>query len=300
MEFLKKYPMPIAGLILALFALGNLLQSISPELRLACGAIGLVLYVIYLLKLAVLNVKLKEPLDNPVAASVFPTFAMATMLLAGYVKPFNAALAIYIWYAGLIAHALLIVWFSLKFLKNFNIKKVFPSWFIVYVGIAAASMSADAAGRLDVGQAAFWFAFVSYFILLIAVSYRVCIVKEIPEAAQPVNVIFAAPASLVLAGYAASFEVKDFNIMLVLLACSVLFYILGMVYCLKSCFGKFMPSFSAFTFPLVISAIAVKMSVNYFKYITWLADFCMLQTVIAAVVVLFVLIGYLKFLFSNN
>ena len=301
MSFLKKYPIPIAGLILALFALGNLLQSMSNELRLAIGAIGLVLYAIYLLKIIALNFKLREPLDNPVAASVFPTFTMATMLLAGYVKPFCPECGIYIWYAGFAAHLILIVWFSLKFLRNFNIKKVFPSWFIVYVGIAVASVSAPVAGRFDLGQASFWFGFISYFILLIAVMYRVFIVREIPDAAMPTAVIFAAPASLLLAGYAVSFpDEKNALIMGVLLACSVLFYILGIVYFLKLCFGKFMPSFSAFTFPLVISAIATKMSLNYFSNITWLADMCNFQTVIAALVVLFVLIGYCKFLFADN
>ena len=61
-----------------------------------------------------------------------------------------------------------------------------------------------------------------------------------------------------------------------------------------------MPSFSAFTFPFVISAIATKMSLNYFSNIIWLADMCNFQTVIAALVVLFVLIGYVKFLFINK
>ena len=83
MDFLKRYPIPIAGLILGLFALGNLIQSYSVEARLALGIIAFVLYVPYLLKILILNFKLKEPLDNPVAASVFPTFTMATMLLAG-------------------------------------------------------------------------------------------------------------------------------------------------------------------------------------------------------------------------
>ena len=70
MDFLKRYPIPIAGLILELFALGNLIQSYSADARLALGVIAFVLYVPYLLKVAVLNVKLREPLDNPVAAVV--------------------------------------------------------------------------------------------------------------------------------------------------------------------------------------------------------------------------------------
>ena len=43
--------------------------------------VAFLLYLPYLLKLLVLNAKLKEPLENPVAASVLPTFTMATLLL---------------------------------------------------------------------------------------------------------------------------------------------------------------------------------------------------------------------------
>ena len=50
MDFLKRYPIPIAGLILGLFALGNLVQSYSNEARHVIGVIGFILYVPYLLK----------------------------------------------------------------------------------------------------------------------------------------------------------------------------------------------------------------------------------------------------------
>ena len=40
MRFLKKYPLPAAGLILSLFALGNLLLSYGKNLRLVCGGIA--------------------------------------------------------------------------------------------------------------------------------------------------------------------------------------------------------------------------------------------------------------------
>ena len=80
------------------------------------------------MKVLILNAKLSEPLSNPVAASVFPTFTMATMLLAGYVKPYCPECASIIWYAGVIGHALLIVWFTMNFVvKGFAVKKVFPS-----------------------------------------------------------------------------------------------------------------------------------------------------------------------------
>ena len=136
LNFLRQYPIPTAGLILSLFALGNLVQGYSRGARLLLGGVAFLLYLPYLLKLLVLNAKLKEPLENPVAASVLPTFTMATLLLAGYVKPYAPEAGEAVWYAGLVGHALLILWFSWMFLKGAALKKVFPSWFIVYVGIA--------------------------------------------------------------------------------------------------------------------------------------------------------------------
>ena len=299
MDFLKRYPIPIAGLILGLFALGNLVQSYSQEARLVLGVIALILYVPYLLKIVFLNFKLKEPLDNPVAASVFPTFTMATMLLAGYVKPYCAECANIIWYAGVIAHVLLIIWFSMKFVfKNFAIKKVFPSWFIVYVGIAVASVSAPVTGNLIIGQYAFWFGFITYLCLLIFVCKRVFIVGEIPAPAMPTTVIFAAPASLLLAGYMVSFPEKQTWLVYLLFALSLIFWLVGIFYFAKTFKGAFMPSHSAFTFPLVISALATKLSMNFTGF-SWQVILCNVQTVIALVVVLWVLVRYVKFIFMN-
>lgn len=299
MEFLKRYPIPIAGLILALFALGNLIQSYSNEARLALGVIGVILYVPYLLKVIILNAKLSEPLSNPVAASVFPTFTMATMLLAGYVKPYCPECARLIWYAGVVGHALLIVWFTFNFVfRGFAVKKVFPSWFIVYVGIAVASVSAPVTGRLDIGQWAFWFGLVTYICLLVIVCWRVWNVGEIPAPAMPTTVIFAAPASLLLAGYMVSFPEKESLMVYALLVASIFFWLVGMMYFIKTFRGAFMPSHSAFTFPLVISAIAVKMSTTFTGF-TWQGILCDVQTVIACVVVLWVLARYVMFIFAG-
>ena len=299
MDFLKRYPIPIAGLILGLFALGNLVQSYSNEARHVIGVIGFILYVPYLLKVLVLNSKLSEPLSNPVAASVFPTFTMATMLLAGYIKPYCPECAGVVWYAGVIGHVLLIIWFTLNFVvKGFAVKKVFPSWFIVYVGIAVASVSAPVTGMLNIGQYAFWFGLVTYILLLVVVCYRVWIVGEIPAPAMPTTVIFAAPASLLLAGYMVSFPEKNAVMVYALLAASLFFWVIGMIYFIRTFRGAFIPSHSAFTFPLVISAIAVKMS-GAFTGFTWQGILCDVQTVIAGVIVLWVLARYVMFIFSG-
>lgn len=299
MQFLKKYPIPIAGLILSLFALGNLLQSYGKNVRLAIGCIGFILCAVYLIKLLLLNTTLKEEFENPVIASVFPTFTMASILLAGYVKPFSVSVSLAVWYAGVIGHGLLILWFSMKFLTQFSIKKVFPSWFIVYVGIAAATVTAPATGQVAVGKAAFWFAFVAYFCVLPVVAYRVWKIGEIPDGAKPTLIIMSAPASLLLAGYLSCFEQKNAIILYVLIGCSALFYIIALCYVPKLLRLPFSPGYSAFTFPLVISAIAVKMLNGYFQLnTTALAMITKVEEVIAVLIVSWVLIGYLVFLFK--
>lgn len=299
--FLKRYPIPIAGLILSLFALGNLLRPYGEGIRLTFGLIGGILYLVYLAKLLLLNVKLEEVFENPVAASVFPAFTMATMLIPTYIKPYVPSFAAGLWFVGVIGHFILILWFSQKFLKNFSIKKVFPSWYIVYVGIAVASVSAPAVGQLKIGQLAFWLAFVLYFCVLPFVVYRVWRVGEIPKPATPTLVILSAPASLLLAGYLSAFEEKQPAMVYLLLVLSLLFYLIALYYLAGLLKLEFSPAFSAFTFPLVISAIGGKLFSVYMKSTGGLIFLLVkVQELIAFLIVVFVLIRYLQFLFHQS
>lgn len=304
MDLLKKLPIPIAGLILAMFALGNLLQSYSNVVRLCIGGVALILYIIFVLKIVLLNSKLKTVLDNPVPASVLLTITMATILLSSYAKPYSSGLAAAFWFVGVILHALLIIWFSMKFLPNFSIKKVFPSWYIVYVGIATASVTAGAAGQLKLGQICFWFALISYFILIPVVCYRVFKVKEIPEPAKPTFAILSAPGSLALAGYLNTFPEKNFTFAAVLFGFSLFFYLVVLVNLPKLLKLKFSPGFSGFTFPLVISALSSKLFNGYvtklYRANSVLKLFVNFQEILATLIVLYVFIGYMKFLFSKE
>ena len=108
------------------------------------------------------------------------------------------------WIIGFALHIVLILWFTKKFVLNFKIKQVFPAWFIVYVGIVVGSVTGPAYKMAAVGQIAFWFGFVTYLILLPIIIYRVVKVQEMAEPTLPTLAIFAAPASLLLAGYMVS------------------------------------------------------------------------------------------------
>lgn len=299
-SFLKKYPVPIVGLMLGLAAAGNLIQSYGEMYRNMLGIISAILLVLIVTKILKYPDNLKENLDNPVIASVFPTLSMGIMLLSTYIKPYAASFAFRFWFVGLILHIILILWFTKRYSFNFKIKQVFPSWFVVYVGIVVASVTGPAYSMAKVGQYAFWFGLITYLILLPIVVYRVVKVKEMPEPTLPTLAIFAAPASLLLAGYMNSFETKNMAMVWFLMALSVVMYAIVIVLLYKLLKLKFYPSYSGFTFPLIISGIAIKLTNGFLiktnQAIPMLNYLIKFQEIIGLVITLYVLFRYIKFL----
>jgi exfoliative toxin A/B len=303
-QILKKYPVPAAGLMLGLAAAGNLIQSYGEIYRSIFGIMSAVLLVFMLAKIIKYPKGVAEALDNPLVASVSPTFSMAVMILSTYLKPYEQTVALAVWIIGLALHLALIIWFTKKYVLNFKIKQVFPSWFIVFVGIVVASVTGPAFKMNGIGKAAFWFGFLTYLVLLSIVLYRVLKIKEVAEPAQPTLAIFAAPASLLLAGYMNSFEVKNMAIVWFLVSLSLVMYISVVIIMFKLIRLKFYPSYSAFTFPFVISGIAMKLTNGFLNKsgqgIPALKYLVSLQEVVAIVLTLYVLLRYVEFLFAGE
>lgn len=302
---LKKLPLPISGLILALAALGNLVQSYSENIRYIFGGISAILLIMLILKIITDINFFKEEMKKPIIASVMPTTSMAIMLLATYIKPFNPNFGNIVWYVGVVLHIIFIIYFTIKFVFKFNIKMVFPSWFITYVGIVVASVTSGAFNN-QIGKYAFYFGLIAYIILLFVVIYRLKHF-ELKEPELPLLTILAAPGSLCVAGYMNTFENKNiyFAMALLILSQFIYFYVIAKVS--DMLFSKkigFYPSFSGFTFPLVISAMALKLTTGYLgklgKNITLLKYLVIIETIIAVIIVLYVLYKYLLFLFATK
>lgn len=294
----------MAGLILGIFALGNLLASHGDLYRMICGGIGLILYIIYVAKLFTDREKLSEELQNPIVATVFATFPMATMLLAGYLAPFSQRIAYYLWMFALVFHGLLIIWFVMSVVIKKDIKTVFPTWFIMFVGIVVASVTGKMFGMEVVAQRCFWFGLICYIILIPIVCYRVFVIKNIPEPALATLVVFTAPGGLLLAGYMNAFETKNMSILIPLMIVSAIFYVFALSQLPKIMKLKFYPSISAITFPTVITAIGFKLSNAYFikteRAISWFGPVVTAMEFAALVCVTFAFVGYVQFLMLNQ
>lgn len=303
-SIIKKMPLPITGLMLGLAALGNLVQSYSNNLRVFFGIISGLILLLVIMKIFTLKKGVAEALENPVIASVFPTLSMAIILLAVYLKPISFTMAIILWFFGITLHIILVVWFTRKFVLNFNIKKVFPSWFIVYVGIVVASVTSGAFDMQWLGKILFYLGFISYLVLLPLVVKRILIIKEIPEAALPTLAILSAPASLCLAGYMNSFADKQMFMIYFLLFISQATYIVVLTMLPRLLKLKFYPSYSGFTFPLVISAISLKLTngflMNTENPISFLSILVRIEEVIAFAMVAYVLFRYIYFIFFEK
>lgn len=296
MRMIKKIPLPVTGVMLGMAALGNLLQSYSEGVRLACGGIAVILGILFIIRVILIPKQFMEEMKNPIMASVSGTFSMALMLLAGYCKPYIKGGAIIIWYAGIILHIALILYFTVKFMFRLQLPKVFASYFIVYVGIAVAAVTAPVFEQTKIGAAAFWFGFVCAMLLLILVTVRYMKCKDVPEPAQPLFCIYTAPVSLCLAGYIQSVMPKSIMLIGFMAVLSSIIYLVVLIKLPAFLRLKFYPSYAAFTFPFVISAIAMKMTMaclaNMDRPLPFLKYVVLVETAIAVILTVYTLIKF--------
>ena len=297
MEIIKKLPIPISGLILALLSLGNLLQDIHPALRYLFGTIGAVFIILMILKVVLYPQSIRDDFKNPVIVSSSGTFSMSLMLLSTYLASFIPSIAYGIWMLGIILHILLIIYFTYHFImRKFDISTVYPTYWIVYVGITMGAITAHFHGLNDIDLIFFIAGFIGMLASTPVVLYREFIYKSIPEMNRPLTCIFTALFSILIFGYlnSSSSISYEFAIGMYVIACA--FYIFSLYKFISLRNIEFYPSFSAFTFPFVISALATKGMAGMIWPNSFMNGIAIIETVIAAALVIYVLIKYIKFL----
>ena len=303
-DVIRRVPIPLCGVMLGTAALGNLLQSYSEGIRYICGVIAGLLLLMVLMKLFLFPEAVKNDLKNPVLASVSGTFSMSLMLLSVYAKPWLGAVAYDIWLFAIGLHILLIFYFTVKFIIKLHMTDVFASYYIVYVGIAVAAVTAPSYGKLALGTAAFGFGFVSLIVLFVVITLRYIKLREIPEPSKPLICIYTAPVNLCIVGYLQSVTPKNYEFLLRMLGAASVLYLFALVKAVEYLRLPFYPSYASFTFPFVISAIAVKQTTAYFmnmgRPIPALRYVVMLETIIATVFVVYTLLRFLQFLFIDR
>ena len=297
---IEKIPIPICGLILAFLSLGNLLNDTHPLLKVICGIIGIVLLILILSKLVLYPKKIKEDFKNPIIASNSGTFSMSLMILSTYISPFMPIIAYGIWILGVALHILLIVYFTYHFIiRNFNISTVYPSYWIVFVGITMGAITAHAHNLDEIGFIFFLVGFIGMIFTFPLVIYRYINYKDIPNANKPLICIFTAVLSILIVGYLNSYNDTSIEFLMIMYIFACIFYIFALTKLIEYRNLEFYPSFAAFTFPFVISGLATKGVISKIGPNIILNSVLSIETVIATAIVLYVLIRYMKFLSRN-
>lgn len=297
MNIVKKLPLPASGLILALFSLGNLVQDVHPYLRYLFGGIGSIFLILILLKVILYPKSIREDFENPIILSSCGTFSMALMLLSTYLKAFMPTLSYSVWIIGVVLHILLMIYFTYRFvIREFDINTVYPSWWIVYVGITMASITANVHGIHEEDFIFFIIGFISMLVTTPVIFYRYIRYPNKTDMNKPLICIFTALFSILIVGYLNSAESvsNEFLMALYILAC--IFYIFSIYKFIDYRNLDFYPSFAAFTFPFVISALATKGIVGNFAPNIMLSNVLILETAIAVILVAYVVMRYIVFL----
>lgn len=299
-KFIRSIPMAICGVSLALAALGNLLLvPFGPGVRYLCGILSAFVLLLFILKLVFDLPHALEELKTPVPLSVLPTATMAIMLLTTYIRPHVPGIALTIWYAAVISHVGIMLLFFKRFVVGLTIPNVFPSWFVTFVGIVTVSVTAPAMGAMALGQISFYVGFVLYFIALPFVVRRMTKPGQaFPQPALPTVAIFAAPMSLLIVGYFSSFQERNEALVYLMLAIALISYIYVTFKMLTSLLSlRFYPTYAAFTFPYVISAIAFRLGAAFLaaRDIYFLAPIAQASQWIAIAAVVYVMAHYVKY-----
>ncbi len=299
----KVIPIPMSGLMLAFISLGNLLHLIDFSLLGNIAFfIGVVLFILLIGKLVFAFTSFKQEMQNPIIASVSPTFTMGTMSLSSGLHAYNVASWFIhsLWIVAAIGQVAIIIYFIKTFIwkKHITIASIFPSWLILFVGTAVMPLTAgDLSSMLT--QFIVIFAIVAFLILVPIVITRGFIRKDLPEPTIPMLTILTAPASLSLAAYLKQFDgnVAIAITLFIIAQCLFLLVLTKLPSALKL---PFYPSYAAFTFPLVITATATRAFVLFLEghqiSYSWLSTLATIELVFSALIVCYVLIRYMNFL----
>ena len=303
MNIIKNLPTPIAGLALGSAALGNLLQPYSSSLQLLFNLLSLIIIVLLTIKFVLGFDKLKKEMENPVVATVMATYPMSIMLLASFSKKYIGLLSVPVWVIGIFLDFCVVCYAIYYFIiKERHISKIYPTWFITFVGPAVVTVTAINYNLETLGLIYFYFSYINYLVLLPFVLYRVYKYKHYKDGDYPTITVFSAPGGLLLASYMIGVTQKSNIILAILIPLTILLFIFVLFqlpYLLKR---KFYPSFSAFTFPLVICAISFQKTGVYYQ----LAEFSILNILIhlsellAIIIVIYVWYGFIKNLSYSN
>ena len=296
---MKKLPLAFSGCLLGLAGAGNLILDIFPLLSHIFSLSGLILWFYFLVSHLSNWHESKQELKKAPLLSGMATFPMAGMILSTYllrILPMNMSIVAQIlWWFAFLLDVGLIIYFTKNYVLTKPRTSATPSWTVLYVGIAVASLTYPVVGIVGIAYGAWIFGFILTLILY-PLIYQDLKRNPLPLALLGQEGIYCAPFSLLLAALVRVGGVSLPSwILLVMILASQTFFFFVLSRLPRILKQGFQPAFSALTFPTIITATALKMAQGILQ-IPILNLFVWIETFICLTILIYVLIGYNHYL----
>ncbi|MCG6202004.1 TDT family transporter [Psychromonas antarctica] len=304
-NYLSQLPSALAGLALGIASLGLCWEN-AVNLQGAGQIFGTILasciLVPLVFKFLVNPHLLKQDLQHYIGGSVTPTLAMATMVVANNIALYHFLLGQIISSLAIILHLCFLLLFIYYRSKSFKLEHILPSWFIPPIGLVIALIMHPGGLYPLLADLVFGGALLAYALLLPTVLYRLLYSKKLCEHEQPILIILATPASLLLVGYFASTTQANYLMVALLATLAVVMTLFAYLALIKLLRLPFTPAYSVFTFPLVVGATALFKTSHFLAIKGYLPLAAMteqlayMELVIATLMVIYVSIRYIHYL----
>ncbi|MBR4944973.1 MAG: TDT family transporter [Peptococcaceae bacterium] len=299
-QFLNKLPIPVCGVTLGLAAVGNMLNNYSTVFHWLYLEVAGVLWIALLAKLLLCWPDAKKELMSPLAFSVFEAYFMTILQFAAALAPYQHTIARYLWVLANIGNLLLILFFSWKYLRKFQLSDVYTSWNVLYGGNMLAAVVAPAVHMEQFGTILFWLHFIIFLPWYPVSVYRYWKIP-VSEPVWPTICILAAPFNLTLAGYLTGTPHPQMWLVLLFTIIAQLAYVFVLTRLPGILKRPFYPSYGALTFPFVIPAVAMQKLMVYLTEQGYIVPFflngvILFEQIVAVVMVSYVLLRYLLYL----
>ena len=296
---MKKLPLAFSGCLLGLAGAGNLILDIFPLLSQVFSMSGLILWFYFLYSHLSDWQESKQELKKAPVLSGMATFPMAGMILSTYllrILPLNMSILTQIlWWFAFLLDVGLIIYFTKNYVQTKPRTSATPSWTVLYVGIAVASLTYPVVGIVGIAYGAWIFGFILTLILY-PLIYQDLKRNPLPLALLGQEGIYCAPFSLLLAALVRlGGSTLPSWILLVIILASQTFFFFVLSRIPRILKQGFQPAFSALTFPTIITATSLKMAQGILQFPV-LNFFVWLEIIICLTILIYVLVEYVRYL----
>ena len=296
---MKKLPLAFSGCLLGLAGAGNLILDTFPLLSHVFSLSGLILWFYFLVSHLSHWQESKQELKKAPLLSGMATFPMAGMILSTYMlRTLPVSLnfiAQVLWWFSFLLDVGLIIYFTINYVQAKPRTSATPSWTVLYVGIAVASLTYPVVGIVGIAYGAWIFGFI-LTLFLYPLIYQDLKKNPLPLALLGQEGIYCAPFSLLLAALVriGGPDLPSW-ILLVMVLASQTFFFLVLSRLSRILKQGFQPAFSALTFPTIITATSLKMAQGILQFpalnlLVWL------EIIICLTILVYVLVEYVRYL----